>query len=70
MAAAASDTYPALVRAAAVEMPDRVFLHCSSELTERDTVTFGELELRSRRVAAGLLARGLGPGDRIAVAAA
>jgi len=70
MAAAASDTYPALVRAAAAEMPDRVFLHCASELTERDTVTFGELELRSRRVAAGLLARGLGPGDRIAVAAA
>jgi acyl-CoA synthetase (AMP-forming)/AMP-acid ligase II len=70
MAVAANDTYPALVRAAAAEVPDRVFLHCASELAERDTVTFGELELRSRRVAAGLLARGLGPGDRIAVAAA
>ncbi|WP_037062659.1 class I adenylate-forming enzyme family protein [Pseudonocardia acaciae] len=62
-------TFPALLRAAAAENPDRVFLHCASERAAEEAVTFAELERRARRVAAGLLARGLRPGDRIAVAA-
>ncbi|MBO0878090.1 MAG: acyl--CoA ligase, partial [Pseudonocardia sp.] len=64
-----ADTYPALLRAVAAARADRVFLYCASERAARDAVSFGELERRARRVAAGLLARGLGPGDRIAVAA-
>lgn len=64
-----ASTYPALLRAVAAAEPDRVFLHCASERAEREAVTFAELERRAHRVAAGLLARGLGPGDRIAIAA-
>src|SRR5882757_7972712 len=56
--------------AGAAVAPDRVFLHCASERAARVTVTYAELERRGRQVAAGLLARGIGPGDRIAVAAA
>jgi acyl-CoA synthetase (AMP-forming)/AMP-acid ligase II len=70
MVGSVRDTYPAVLGAAATEAPDRVFLHCASERAARDTVTYVELERRARQVAAGLLARGIGPGDRIAVAAA
>jgi acyl-CoA synthetase (AMP-forming)/AMP-acid ligase II len=63
-------TFSALLQAAAAEEPDRVFLHAASERAAADAITFAELERRGRRVAAGLRARGLRRGDRIAVAAA
>lgn len=64
-----SQTLAQALRSAARAEPGRVFLHCASEAADAERVTFGRLEERSRQVAAGLLARGLGPGDRIAVAA-
>jgi len=70
MAGSGRGTYPKLLRAVAAELPDRAFLHCASDRATEETVTFAQLERRGRRVAAGLLARGIGPGDRIAVAAA
>ncbi|HYW03672.1 MAG TPA: class I adenylate-forming enzyme family protein [Gammaproteobacteria bacterium] len=62
-------TLPEALNAAAAEHPDGVFLHCASEDGGPAPVTFAALEERSRRVATGLLARGLRPGDRVAVAA-
>ena len=56
------------LRAAAEPDPDRIFLRCSAE-EGHVAVSFGELEDRSRRVAAGLLVRGLRRGDRVADAA-
>lgn len=64
-----TETYPALLRAAAARNPDGAFLHCPSTSGRAETMTFGELERRSRRIAAGLVAHGLRSGDRIAVAA-
>ncbi len=64
-----TETYPGLLQAAATRDPEGVFLHCVSASGHAARVTFGALEDRSRLVAAGLLARGLRPGDRIAVAA-
>lgn len=72
MALLAASTYPELLGAAVREAADRVFLRCASERTAPDAldeVTFDQLWRRSRRVAAGLLARGIRPGERIAVAA-
>lgn len=62
-------TYPELLQAAVAADPAKVFLHCTSEFGDVEPVTFETLQERSRRVAAGLVMRGLGPGDRIAVAA-
>jgi fatty-acyl-CoA synthase len=41
--------------------PERVAIRCDGEAT-----TYGTLDARSERLAAGLLARGLRPGDRVA----
>lgn len=65
----AGATYPELLRAAAEQHADDVFLLCMSESGAIRSVTFSALDDRSCRVAAGLLARGLRPGDRIAIAA-
>ncbi len=62
-------THPALLRSVAEETPDTVFLETTSASGGACSVTFAELEDRSRRVAAGLLARGVRRGDRVAVAA-
>jgi fatty-acyl-CoA synthase len=59
-----------LLRAAAAELGDRVYLHCASERASEEEVTFQQLQRRARQVAAGLLARGIDAGDRVAVAAA
>ncbi len=61
-------TLPGALRAAAESHGEKVFLHCQSE-SGPVAVTFGDLAERSRAVAAGLLGRGIGPGDRIALAA-
>ena len=53
-----------LLRAAARENPDRPFLLGPGD----DVVPFGELDRRADRCAAGLAARGIGAGDRVAVA--
>jgi fatty-acyl-CoA synthase len=62
-------TYPELLSAAAAWAPEKVFLHATFASGESGAVTFSGLDERSRRVAAGLLARGMAPGDRIAIAA-
>jgi D-alanine--poly(phosphoribitol) ligase subunit 1 len=54
-----------LVRAAAANWPDRPAVHDG-----RDGLTFAELERRARALAAALTARGVRPGDRVAVLAA
>jgi fatty-acyl-CoA synthase len=61
-------TYPQLLRAAVTQDPDKVFLHATLESGRDAAMTYRHLDDRSRRVAAGLLARGLRPGDRIAIA--
>jgi fatty-acyl-CoA synthase len=51
------------LRTAARQTPDRAFL-----VGEGEPVTFGDLDARADRCAAGLAARGIVPGDRVAVA--
>jgi fatty-acyl-CoA synthase len=51
------------LRTAAREAPDRAFL-----VGEGEPVTFADLDGRADRCAAGLAARGIGAGDRVAVA--
>jgi acyl-CoA synthetase (AMP-forming)/AMP-acid ligase II len=53
----------AVLRTAAQRSPDRPFL-----LGEGAPVTFADLDGRADRCAAGLAARGIAPGDRVAVA--
>jgi acyl-CoA synthetase (AMP-forming)/AMP-acid ligase II len=52
-----------VLRTAAQQHPDRPFL-----LGEGDPVTFADLDARADRCAAGLAARGIAAGDRVAVA--
>lgn len=54
---------PGLLRTAARERPDAVFLREAP-----GTITLRELDEHADRLAAGLAARGVGPGDRVAVA--
>jgi len=54
-----------LLRERAGQHPDRPFLGSGDDL-----LTYGEVDERSERVAAGLAALGSGPGDRIAVISA
>jgi acyl-CoA synthetase (AMP-forming)/AMP-acid ligase II len=53
----------AVLRTAAQRSPDRPFL-----VGEGAPVTFADLDGRADRCAAGLAARGIAPGDRVAVA--
>jgi long-chain acyl-CoA synthetase len=53
----------AVLRTTAQQSPDRPFL-----LGEGEPVTFADLDGRADRCAAGLAARGIAPGDRVAVA--
>lgn len=62
-------THADLLRSAAEQFPDKVFLEATSASGEAQSVSFTDLEERSRRIAAGLLERGVRHGDRIAVAA-
>lgn len=62
-------TFPALLGAACATVPDKVFLHTTSASGRSEEVSFSELDHRSRRIAAGLLRRGVRRGDRVAVAA-
>lgn len=64
-----TDTFPALLRSASAAHPDKVFLHTTSASGQAEEVTFSDLDRRSRGIAAGLLRRGIGRGDRVAVAA-
>ena len=54
---------PGLLRSAARERPDAVFLREAP-----GTITLAELDAYADRLAAGLAARGVGPGDRVGVA--
>jgi len=56
------DTIPALVAAAAAAAPNSPALHYQGA-----TLSYRELDRRSRRVAGGLRALGIGPGDRVAL---
>jgi fatty-acyl-CoA synthase len=51
------------LRTAAREAPDRAFL-----VGDGEPVTFADLDVLADRCAAGLAARGIGAGDRVAVA--
>lgn len=62
-------THPGALRAAVEQSPDKDFLRATSASGETRSVSFTELEERSRQIAAGLLARGVRHGDRVAVAA-
>jgi fatty-acyl-CoA synthase len=61
-------THHAHLRSAAEEFPTKVFLETTSGFGDQVSLSFTELEERSRRVAAGLLQRGVRRGDRVAVA--
>ena len=60
----ASFTLHGLVRAAADESPDKLAV-----VDANSTLTYGQLDTRSARIAAGLRSIGVGPGDRVAIAA-
>lgn len=62
-------TYADLLTRQATERPDKVFLRADSAAGTMTPMTYGELEERSRSVAAGLRDLGLRRGDRIAIAA-
>lgn len=57
-----AETLSRILEASAAARPDAVALRC-----EGQALTWGEFLARSRRIAGGLAARGLGPGDRLAV---
>ncbi|WP_182357218.1 class I adenylate-forming enzyme family protein [Tomitella gaofuii] len=58
-------TVDAVLAARAEDTPDAPFLHFGS-----DTVTYAQMHARAERAAAGLRRSGIGPGDRVAIAAA
>ena len=58
------DTLPALCRQAAAAWPDRTALVFDET---GEALTFAEIDARSDRIAAALAARGVGPGDRVAL---
>jgi amino acid adenylation domain-containing protein len=60
----ASFTLHGLVRAAADESPDQIAV-----VDATSTLTYRQLDTRSARIAAGLRSLGVGPGDRVAIAA-
>jgi crotonobetaine/carnitine-CoA ligase len=62
--AAPLDTLPALSRHAAAAWPDRTGLVFDET---GESLTFAEIDARSDHIAAVLAARGVGPGDRVAV---
>lgn len=62
-------THAGLLRATVQQLPDKDFVKATSIAGETRSVSFIELEERSRRIAAGLLERGIRHGDRVAVAA-
>lgn len=64
-----TSTLPQLLRSAASQHPDKVFVHATTASGAQVAVTFRQMQQRSQRIAAGLLAHGIGYGDRIAVAA-
>src|SRR5438105_2015042 len=53
-----------LLREQAQRLPDKPYLWCGDE-----RLTFAEADRRTDRVAAGLAALGIGPGDRVATIA-
>lgn len=58
-----------LLRDACRGNPDKVFLHGTTADGQSTSLTFQQLEDRSRRIAAGLLEHGMRRGERIAIAA-
>ncbi|MFF9567382.1 (2,3-dihydroxybenzoyl)adenylate synthase [Streptomyces sp. NPDC014685] len=58
------ETFGAMLRERAAAHPDRVAIVDPAADTRR---TYGELDVRADRLAAGLLARGIGRGDRVVV---
>ncbi|MDK0523163.1 (2,3-dihydroxybenzoyl)adenylate synthase [Streptomyces sp. ML-6] len=58
------ETFGAMLRERAAAHPDRVAIVDPAAGTRR---TYGELDVRADRLAAGLLARGIGRGDRVVV---
>src|SRR5699024_3832074 len=65
----AESTLIDLLHDATQRRPEAVFLHGTGASGEHISVTFRRLNETSRRIAAGLLERGLRRGDRIAIAA-
>src|SRR4051794_16934564 len=61
-------TYASSLRDAAGRAPDKVFVHAVDESGETVPVTYRTLDERSIAVARALLAIGLRPGDRVAIA--
>jgi acyl-CoA synthetase (AMP-forming)/AMP-acid ligase II len=55
-------TVPSLVHRQAAEIPDADFV-----VTDTERLTFAELDMRSRVLAAGFVARGVGKGTRVAL---
>jgi long-chain acyl-CoA synthetase len=61
-------TVPQLIRAHAADTPDRAALVTWDDDGPRQAWTYAELDAATDRIAAGLAARGLNPGDRLALA--
>src|ERR1700712_1457198 len=57
-----SETLPDLIDQAAAQFGDAIFIEDGAT-----HISFSELQARSRQVAAALLARGIGKGDRVAI---
>ncbi len=61
-------TYATVLAEAAQRYPERVFVHAVTEGGATARITYGELATRTDAVSRALLASGLRPGDRVAVA--
>lgn len=61
----AFQTFPELIRAAAVAYGDELAVTLTAETIADDAISFVDLDTRSAQIARGLLARGIGKGSRI-----
>jgi acyl-CoA synthetase (AMP-forming)/AMP-acid ligase II len=58
-------TFPQFVRATAAAFGDEVAVTLKGDTIPDDQITFRELDLKSREIARGLIARGVGKGTRV-----
>ncbi len=60
-----AETFPHLVRDAAIAYGDAVAIELEGETIPNESLTFSELDRESARLARGLIARGVGKGSRV-----
>lgn len=69
LASSTMTTYATLLTGCAERHPDKVFLHIDSQDESMLPITYRDIDERSIAISRALLAQGLRPGDRVAIAA-